>query len=77
MLFIALSPNLGVPTMAFLKMQLMLNLGYAAMFSWIVFGTEGVGVNWYMMYYIPIFAIIVILSAYFLSKSGQLKAFMV
>ena len=32
------------------------NLGSIILFSWIIFFTEGVGVNWYMGTYLPVFA---------------------
>ena len=58
-------------------LQAIANIMYIGLFLWIILGTEGVGVNWYLAMYLPIFALIASGCLYFLNKSGNLKSFMV
>jgi hypothetical protein len=56
MLAVTLGPTFGVPAGAFFKQMMIGNLGSVALFSWIIFFTEGVGINGYMAAYLPVFA---------------------
>jgi len=56
MLCVVLGPKFGVPDSAFFKQMMLANLGSVALFSWIIFFTQGVGVNWYLATYLPVFA---------------------
>jgi hypothetical protein len=56
MLAVVLGPTFGVPASAFFKQMMLGNLGSVALFSWIIFFTEGVGVNGYLAAYLPVFA---------------------
>jgi len=60
MLCLVLGPTFGASASSFFKQMMLGNLGSIALFSWIIFFTEGVGVNAYMAAYLPVFAVLAV-----------------
>ena len=72
MLVIHISPTFfSMPTMTFFKMQIPLNIVYIALFTWVIFTTENICVEWYVALYLPVFAAIAIASTFFVFKSSE------